>query len=81
MGVIASIVVLVSGVSLIHEIKLSTIKNNQYNYEIHYNGTIYYTNDYTLSNGGIEFEAEEGHFIYPVEGQGFKIKKTKKGDQ
>ena len=81
LAIIATIITLVLSAIWVHEIKISNIKNSQYNYKIQYNDTIYYTNDYVLSNGGIEFEAEEGHFIYPVEGQELKIKKTKKGDQ
>lgn len=81
LAIAISISLLVIGNTLIHDIEISNIKNNQYNYQIQYNDTIYYTNDYVLSNGGIEFEAEEGHFIFPVEEQEFKIKKTKKGDQ
>ena len=81
LSIIACVVVLVSSGTLVHEIQISNIKSNQYNYAIQYNDTRYYTNDYILSNGGIEFEAEEGHFIFPVEGQELKINKTKKGDQ
>ncbi len=80
-AIVASIITLVSGVTCVYNIKISHIKNNQYNYQIQYNDTAYYTNDYILSNGGIEFEAEEGHFIFPIEGQKLKIKKTKKGGQ
>ena len=80
-AIVASIISLVSGVTFVHDRKISNIKNNQYNYQIQYNDTRYYTNDYILSNGGIEFEAEEGHFILPIEEQELKIKKTKKGGQ
>lgn len=81
MSCIMSIIALICGSITTYNSYIAQIKKEQYNYSINYNSTTYYTNDYMLSNGGIEFEAEEGHFIFPVEGQELKIKKTKKGDQ
>ena len=73
---IVSVVILLLGILCTYDIHKSRKLKEIYTYTINYNDTYYYTNDYVLSNGGIEFITEEGQFVLPIEENNLNIQRN-----